>query len=463
MSYRQPSPERVQEAVDLALASGMLMADTHTAFTHAPFTAFPSAYPRTAYDKALAVAVDFNQLMIRVALDHDFLARITHDIASADPFTARLFDSYLETRPADGALPPGLGLFRSDYLLQASAATSGDWSNALRQVEINTISSAFAALGSRVSELHHYLAARHGDINSQALPNNPAQTGMVDALASAWRHYGEADAVILFVIQADERNIFDQRHMEHMLWTRHGIAVVRRTLAQLSEHASLSADSDRLHIENKEVALVYFRAGYTPNDYGDDEKAWQGRVLLERSIAIKCPTLAMQLCGTKKMQQCLAEPGVLEQFLDDQQQCQRLRSCFAGLYRLDDREAVDRALMNPENYVLKPQREGGGNNLYGQDMRQALAVMDESEFPGWILMEYIRPPRSSNFLIRDRQCSVEIPTVSELGIFSMCLNQGDTLLENRALGHLLRTKPETEKEGGIVARAAVLDSPCLVD
>ncbi len=462
MSYRQPSPERVQEAVDLALASGLLMADTHTSFTHAPFTAFPSPYPRTAYNKALAVAIDFNQLMIRVAMDHDFLARVTHDIASADPFTARLFNSYLETRPVDGALPPGLGLFRSDYLLQASAATSGDWGNALRQVEINTISSAFGALSSRLSELHHYLAARHGDIDSQALPSNPAQSGMVDALASAWRHYGEADAVILFVIQADERNIFDQRHMEHMLWTRHGIAVVRRTLAQISEHACLSSDSQRLRIENQEVALVYFRAGYTPGDY-DDECAWQGRVLLERSIAIKCPTLAMQLCGTKKMQQCLAEPNVLEQFFDDKQQCQRLRSCFAGLYKLDDREAVDRALMSPENYVLKPQREGGGNNLYGQDMRRALAAMDESKFPGWILMEYIRPPRSSNFLIRDRQCSAEIPTVSELGIFSMCLNQGDTLLENRALGHLLRTKPETEKEGGIVARAAVLDSPCLVD
>lgn len=47
---------------------------------------------------------------------------------------------------------------------------------------------------------------------------------------------------------------------------------------------------------------MYFRAGYTPTDY-PGEAEWQARALVERSAAIKCPTLGYQLAGTKKVRQ----------------------------------------------------------------------------------------------------------------------------------------------------------------
>jgi hypothetical protein len=44
------------------------------------------------------------------------------------------------------------------------------------------------------------------------------------------------------------------------------------------------------------VSVVYFRAGYTPNDYpGKDE--WAARLLIEQSSAVKCPSVAYQLAG----------------------------------------------------------------------------------------------------------------------------------------------------------------------
>jgi len=45
----------------------------------------------------------------------------------------------------------------------------------------------------------------------------------------------------------------------------------------------------------------------------------------------------------------------------------RLRKCFAGLYSLEEgesEEAVRDALVRPENFVMKPQREGGGDVFY---------------------------------------------------------------------------------------------------
>lgn len=86
--------------------------------------------------------------------------------------------------------------------------------------------------------------------------------------------------------------------------------------------------------DDHEVAVVYFRAAYTPKDF-PTEVQWEGRLLLERSRAIKCPTLGYQLVGSKKVQQVLAEPGQLEHFFHDQPEAvARLRSCFAGLYSL---------------------------------------------------------------------------------------------------------------------------------
>ena len=37
--------------------------------------------------------------------------------------------------------------------------------------------------------------------------------------------------------------------------------------------------------------------------------------------------------------------------------------------------ARELALAHPDEWVLKPQREGGGNNLYGQDMVRRLEAM----------------------------------------------------------------------------------------
>ena len=66
-------------------------------------------------------------------------------------------------------------------------------------------------------------------------------------------------------------------------------------------NSETSFDGSRMSLENgEEVAVVYFRAGYTPNDY-PSEAEWEGRVKIERSMAVKCPSIAYHLVGTKKV------------------------------------------------------------------------------------------------------------------------------------------------------------------
>ena len=67
----------------------------------------------------------------------------------------------------------------------------------------------------------------------------------------------------------------------------------------------------------------------------DHFKAWKGRLLIEKSVAVKCPTVAEQLIGTKKVQQIFAMPGMVERFIKDAEAVKRIRRTFTGLYTLD--------------------------------------------------------------------------------------------------------------------------------
>lgn len=90
------------------------------------------------------------------------------------------------------------------------------------------------------------------------------------------------------------------------------------------------------HRDGRETAVVYFRCGYSPEQYlSENGCEWAARLMIERSRAIKCPTIAYHLAGTKKVQQVIAKPGVLEELLQDADKAAKLREVFTGLYSLD--------------------------------------------------------------------------------------------------------------------------------
>eukprot|EP00128_Syssomonas_multiformis_P015514 Colp12_sorted_trinity150504_noHs@4863 len=120
------------------------------------------------------------------------------------------------------------------------------------------------------------------------------------------------------------------------------------------------------------------------------------------------------------------------------------------------------ALKEPHKYVLKPQREGGGNNLYGQQLAQALGSMPASERSAYILMDRIVTPPTLNYQYVDEQL-FSTNVVSELGVFGTLITRGSEIVHNRVGGYLMRTKSADKEDGGVAAGVAVLDSPLLVD
>lgn len=295
--------------------------------------------------------------------------------------------------------------------------------------------------------------------------------------------------------------------LEFQLWNNHQIPVVRMSLTKAKSQLQLDEESGALYILpdvsadgsygsvplKSEVSIVYFRAGYAPTDYPDgyDGIEWQSRELIERSRATKCPQLGYHLAGTKKVQQELARPGVLERFFErdgnkndqkvssDDVDLKRMRDAFAGLYSLgedavkEDFEAVKEAISGNEGqYVLKPQREGGGYNYYGEKLanklRENVTLKDNGsltlgeDLAEFILMQRLFPPKQRAILLRGGLVEGTGESISELGCFGTIVRSHDgKILQNEYAGFLLRTKFSNVDEGGVASGFATLSSPYL--
>jgi glutathione synthase len=217
------------------------------------------------------------------------------------------------------------------------------------------------------------------------------------------------------------------------------------------------------------VSVVYFRSGYSPTDY-PTEIEWDARKLIESSNAIKCPSVAYQLVGTKKIQQTLCVPGVLEKFLT-QENADKLRKCFAKQFSLGSMAtpealaAMEEAIAGKgEKWVLKPQREGGGNNFYGQELASfLLANKNNDVLSGYVLMQRIFPKAQQSVCLKKGKVSI-VSSISELGIYGVFLGDGSddvAPMYNQCAGYLLRTKPLGVDEGGVATGYSVLSSILL--
>ncbi|XP_078688420.1 glutathione synthetase-like isoform X2 [Branchiostoma floridae x Branchiostoma belcheri] len=439
----------------------------------APFTLLPSPVPRALFDQARAVQQDFNLLVHRVSHDREFLTRCLSSVVKVDNFTAGLFHIYEQVIKEGVTQPICLGLHRSDYLLDTTGTNNNAVLGAesrqlqLKQTEINTIAAAGAGFSEKIASLHKHVLNLLGVVDaSKHIPENRALDSNVDGFVAAWEQYGSHRAIIVFVVEKERcRNVFGQRLSEFTVMERHpGITVKRYNMRQIAEHAELKPDKT-LFIHGSEVAVVYFRAGYSPAHY-PTEKEWHARLMIERSRAIKCPCISYHLAGTKKVQQELAQPGVLEKFLEDPMAVGRVRATFAGQYTLEmglegDR-TVQMAMSSPEDYVMKPQREGGGHNTYREDIRTILRKLkDSEERAAYIIMDLIRPAVVQNYFIKPGERPNLLGSSCELGIFGVFLADGDRVFHNKQGGHYMRTN-NSRSDGGVYVGNAVLDSPYLV-
>ncbi|KAK2878166.1 hypothetical protein FQN49_001091 [Arthroderma sp. PD_2] len=483
----RPPPSFIQGAAD---PQGVLA-------TNAPVTLFPSLFPKSCYESAVSVQKTYNELYASISGNVDWLGEIIEDLVDVDDFVAGLWKVHLAVKSEGYVQPLSLGLFRSDYMVHSPLGSSEE--TRLKQVEFNTIAASFGGLSCLVSELHTSLLSSptgesivypsHPALKGNLPPVNTAVPTLAAGLAAAHKAYGPSKSLpnalplcILFVVQAGERNLFDQMELATLLTKTHNIPVFRITSPEVLELTSIPESNPSRPIiyspryspsTQFEATTIYLRALYGPQDYPDDV-SWKARTHLERSAAIKCPTVLSQLSGCKKVQQILAtesggpEMDHLIRFLPNTESAKikQIRATFAPQYDLSVGGRGRELALNPETavkHVLKPQREGGGNNIYRDAIPSFLKSLPEKDWKGWILMELIQPPPAKNIALRSDGQVLSGDVVGELGIYGAALwDANGQVLHNEQGGWLMRTKAKDSDEGGVAAGFSSLDSILLV-
>uniref|UniRef100_A0AAZ1WYG2 Glutathione synthase n=1 Tax=Oreochromis aureus TaxID=47969 RepID=A0AAZ1WYG2_OREAU len=170
------------------------------------------------------------------------------------------------------------------------------------------------------------------------------------------------------------------------------------------------------------------------------ESFWDARLLMERSRAVKGPDISAHLAGTKKVQQVLARPGVLERFFPDQPQAvQQIRATLADLYTPDmgaERDkTVSMALAAAERFT----------HLSKLDFDSKLILASVCH---WFLGGGIKGIGCWLFVM--------------LAFSLFSYRQGKDMVINECVGHLLRTKSSGHSDGGVAAGVTVLHNPLLL-
>ena len=265
-----------------------------------------------------------------------------------------------------------------------------------------------------------------------------------------------------------------------------------------------------------EISIVYHRAGIDAEEY--DTVGIAGRLRVESSIAIKCPTVLGHLAGSKIVQQVLSITSptstISRQFLSpthNPEIAEAIERTFEVMLPLTDTTPghIGREIaLNPRkaaDWILKPCREGGGHNIFGRDISEFLRAMEIKKWDQLIIMKKIEPTITQSGVLLTRawgnvfntshsavesvgegenDCEgldeglVQAEVVSELGIFGTCVwrtrrsightekdneaSRADILL-NETSGWSFKCKPVGVNEMSVVKGYGCFGSPFLVD
>ncbi|KAL3100150.1 hypothetical protein niasHT_029880 [Heterodera trifolii] len=448
-----------------------------------PIALCPSPFPRELYDHAVNVQQAMNELYFRVASDHDFLMDAFKDVVKGDPFMARFVQIAKMVHDEGIHQPLAVQLQRADYMAHWDPSDGGDGTMALKQVEVNIGGIGGSGFGSAISKLHQKVldkvAIEHGGqpailANSEA-PVNRSRQNIAYALYQAWKLFGDPKAVFLCLGTLDityfEQLQFIQFEVEK-LGKQQGdlVNVLILSLTDASKRIFLNESGDfSLYLDGtKRVALVHITDGNVPEEF-PTEHEWTARTMIERSNAILSPNIRFHLSCTKKIQQVLSKPGMVERFFpDDPKRVALIRGTFTGLWGLEvedeaTREVIEDAIRSPANYILKSQVEGGLGNFFDHQMAQMLQQMSKEERGAYILQRRINPLVVKNYLMRQKMPALLEDVVSEMGIYGSLIGDQSNrrILHNAFDGHLVKSKRSDVNHGGLCCGGGLIDSLLL--
>ena len=465
-------PENIlQEIIMYLYTNGLIIKSINGGVNHIPIMLTPSPIPKNIYEKIFFYQIAFNKIIDKLSNDQNFLEEILTPISEKDSFVKKNLEISKKLVNYEHKQKIKLGIFRNDYLFDKKQ-------NFLFFTEYNTIASSMGTFSDKMKKFYSYFSQKYTEIfkkySEKEIPlegfNNIEKfaESIYEAIKLAFpQQYKES--IIVFIIQKKETNIFDQYSLSDELYNKYKITSKRITLEEIKAKCNQD-ENGNLTLDNQLISLFYFRAGYTENDYPNEE-SWLGRELIELSTAIKVPDINTFLTTFKIFQYELSKPQILMRYCHSELIINDILRFFGGIYNIRDmssekvKELFSKIKAEPTKYILKPMKEGGGNNITGDKLKDIIPEED-SEISDLIknsvIVEKIESYEHEGLVIRNEKLTVQ-NSISEFSIYGIILTNENKLIINKSVSFLVRTKDKESIEGGIIEGAGAIDIPCLLN
>ncbi|KAL3089277.1 hypothetical protein niasHS_006999 [Heterodera schachtii] len=311
--------EQSLDAKDWALSNGLVKLQCYSikdkvncVTQFMPFALYPSPFPRTLFQQAVDVHQAMLLLYFRISSDYAFLKDAHRQVVNSERKSIiQSLIRRLDNLYNDGFQQP-VAMFcqRADYM----ASEDDNGQIVLKQVEVNTGAVGSFATSPRFSQLHRRMVANAGlDASEAVTPVDQSDKMYAETLYHSWQKFGNDEAVILFIHGSPYSHLMlESRQIVHKLEEITSKKVKSRfiTLKEAFSRLKIDPIDKSLIFDDKYVvAVLVDRIG---REISDAELAVC--VEFERSTAIKSRPMSFFVSHTKRMQQVLSTPGIVERF-----------------------------------------------------------------------------------------------------------------------------------------------------
>ena len=463
----------IDEMIDYLYSNGLIIKNKEgIGVKHIPITLYPSPIVKSFFDKIQFYQIAFNKIMDKISRDQQYIEQILTPISEKDEFIKKLLEISKKVSTFENKQKIQCGFFRNDYMVDKVKKF-------IYQIEFNTIAVSMFSFSDKLKKFYSFFSNKYPNIyeryKDKEIPLEkkdviPEFSSSLIESIKLFSPENYKNTLIIFVVQENEKNVFDQRTIENELYEKYNILSKRLTLNEIAKNCKVD-EKGQISYEEKIISLFYFRAGYTPSDYKDEE-SWKGREMIELSTAIKVPNINLFLTTLKVFQYELTKPDILKKYINEELISNDIIRFFTKIYYLRDmdkekqKELFNQITSNPHSYVIKPQREGGGNNYYDEKIIPLLPKDDSEpsdELLNSIIMERIEAPEYETLNLIDEKVIVNTIN-SEFSVYGVIISSDEKIYNiNKSVGFLVRSKDKNEGEGGVIHGSGCVDLPCLMD
>ena len=463
----------IDEMIDYLYSNGLIIKNKEgIGVKHIPITLYPSPIVKSFFDKIQFYQIAFNKIMDKISRDQQYIEQILTPISEKDEFIKKLLEISKKVSTFENKQKIQCGFFRNDYMVDKVKKF-------IYQIEFNTIAVSMFSFSDKLKKFYSFFSNKYPNIyeryKDKEIPLEkkdviPEFSSSLIESIKLFSPENYKNTLIIFVVQENEKNVFDQRTIENELYEKYNILSKRLTLNEIAKNCKVD-EKGQISYEEKIISLFYFRAGYTPSDYKDEE-SWKGREMIELSTAIKVPNINLFLTTLKVFQYELTKPDILKKYINEELISNDIIRFFTKIYYLRDmdkekqKELFNQITSNPHSYVIKPQREGGGNNYYDDKIIPLLPKDDSEpsdELLNSIIMERIEAPEYETLNLIDEKVIVNTIN-SEFSVYGVIISSDEKIYNiNKSVGFLVRSKDKNAGEGGVIHGSGCVDLPCLMD